>query len=96
MKLLTTTERDPFNHLKNIHILVNRELKEFEKIHVRDVLNKPEDVVKIYETNDGSNWNLMLLNKGYFLSIPRKANFCSASIYGSLEHALKYNVLIEL
>ncbi|AGO47452.1 hypothetical protein Phi19:3_gp048 [Cellulophaga phage phi19:3] len=73
-------------------VLNNRPLKSFEKEYIKDVLSYPKDIINIYEVED-SNWNLMQVKSGYFISIPKNKDHCSPSTFGKLEHVLKYYII---
>ena len=93
---MKATNLNPHGQVKDIAQEVKRDIKNFEKIFIKKVLNKPEDVVKIYEVKR-DNWNLFLLKDNYFLSIPKFENDgCKPSIYGPIEHAEKYNIFKNL
>ena len=86
--------------MKNLNIEVNRPIQQFEVDFLKKILCNPEHVkvLKTYETKK-SNWNLFLLQgekSKYFVSIPKKENCCSPSIYGSIQHAEQYNTFIDL
>jgi len=85
---------------KTINKEVNRAVQQFEVDFLTQILCTPKKtiVLKTYETEDG-NWNLFLVeseNDQYFVSIPKKENSCSPSIYGSVKHAEQHNIFIDL
>lgn len=86
---------NPYGNQKTRANEVKREIKTFEAKYIQEICNQQNEIAKIYECEE-SNWNLFLLKRGYFLSIPKKENHCSPSTYGSIEHTEKFNILKDL
>jgi len=86
---------NPYGHQKTKANEVKREIKTLEAKYIKEIYYKADDIVKIYECEE-SNWNLFLLKRDYFLSIPKKENHCSPSHFGSREHTEKFNILKDL
>ena len=85
-----TTTRNPHGQLKSIYMLNPRSLETFEKEYLNDVLVNPEREFKVFTDTQRSNWNMILVDNQYFVSMPKTPKDCKPSIFGSIKHALKY------
>ncbi len=87
---------NPFGCKKTISNEVIRDIKSFELNFLDRVFCKPENVTKIYES-ENSNWNMFLIKNEYFVSIPKNEDTgCKPSINGSVKYTLDYHIFKNL
>lgn len=87
-----------FGKEKTKYFQVNRKLteKELSYFHISIFPSDINRITKIYEAENG-NWNLLLVDDMYFLSIPKDSIIgCKPSVFGDLRHTHKCYNLINL
>lgn len=99
MKDYNTTVRNPHGNLKSIFIAAPkyRTVEDWEQNYINITLSNQSETVQIFECTQDTNWNLFLMQRDndlYFLSIPKKKNNCSPSVYGNIRYAEMYNIFL--